>query len=214
MRQQFFQLLGYPQEEVPDARLANIFFDGNWRHLRWQALFVEMGLVARGSWVPGTGIVLDEGGELLLEVGVEMPDQMVRGTIDCVLLIDGELWIVDIKGANPRVFSSIKQDAAPYRAYQMQLLAYMQASGIDKAMLFYEDKGSQDYLEVKVDADSDVAAALEARLAALRHYYDAEKLPDPLPQAPANPDCRSCSFQIDCVAAEWTKDYIEGELPL
>lgn len=214
MRQQFFQLLGYPQEEVPDSRLANIFFDGNWRHLRWQALFLEMDLVARGSWVPGEGIRLHDDGELLLEVGVDIPEQMVRGTIDVILVIDGEPWIVDIKGANPRVFSSVKQAGEPYRAYQMQLLTYMKAAGIDKAMLFYEDKASQDYLEIRVIPGSEVAAALEARLAALHHYWDKQRLPDPLPQAPVNPDCRSCSFQIDCVKAEWTKDYIEGELPL
>jgi hypothetical protein len=216
LRQQFLQLLDFPQEEVPNARLANIFCDGNWRHLRWQALFIEMGLVGRGSWVPGEGIVFDEGGDLLLEVGVEIPEKMVRGTMDAVLVIDGDPWIVDVKGANPRVFSGVKQDTEPYRAYQMQLLAYMDASKVDNAMLFYEDKASQDYLEVRMNRHQDATAiaALDARLAALAHYWNKEVLPDPLPQAPVNPDCRSCSFQIDCVAAKWTKEYIEGELPL
>ena len=216
LRQQFLQLLDFPQEEVPNARLSNIFFDGNWRHLRWQALFIEMELVARGAWVLGEGIVFDDEGPLLLEVGVEIPEKMVRGTMDAILMIDGVPWIVDVKGANPRVFSGVKQNTEPYRAYQMQLLAYMEAAGVDNAMLFYEDKASQDYHEVRMNSSQDATAVatLEARLAALAYYWNKEELPEPLPQAPVNPDCRSCQFQIDCVAANWTKEYIEGELPL
>lgn len=215
LRQQLLQVLDYPQEEVPNARLANVFFDGNWRHLRWQALFLEMGLVARGQIGPEG---FEEGdGDLMLEVGVTLPSHMLRGTVDSILILDGEPWIVDIKGANPRTFSSVKSDQSPYRAYQMQMLAYMKATGVPRAMLFYEDKASQEYHEVRLTLEDaqQQEAQFEGRVAALRHYWDSQQLPDPLPQAPANPDCRSCPFQLDCTAAVFTTKYIDGgDVPL
>lgn len=216
MRQQLLQVLDYPQEEVPNARLANVFFDGNWRHLRWQALFLEMGLVARGK-MSTDGFAESEDGEWMLEVGVTLPSHMLRGTVDSILVLDDEPWIVDIKGANPRTFSGVKADQSPYRAYQMQMLAYMKATGVPRALLFYEDKASQEYHEVRITlADAQQQEAqFEGRVAALRHYWEQQMLPDPLPQAPANPDCRSCPFQIDCASATFTTKYIDGgELPL
>lgn len=209
MRQQTFEMLGFPRDEVPDARLSNIFYDGNWRHLRWQALFLEMGIIPRGRVEDGK-VILDESCDHLLEVGVQLPGHMVRGTLDAIAVLNDELWLLDIKGANPRTFSDVKAGNGPYRGYRLQLHAYMRATGVAQALLWYEDKASQDYQEVRLSLDDAADAALfDARTAALRHYWERQELPPALPMAPLNPGCARCPYQIDCTSASWTQDHLE-----
>jgi hypothetical protein len=201
------KLLGFPEVEVPDHRLANIFSDGNWRHLRWQSIFLDMGIVARGRWEEDNGVTLIPTDEHLLEVGVYTG--VVRGTIDAIVEIEGERWIVDIKGANSRVFSDLRAGGKPYPAYLLQLYAYMQASRIPRAILWYEDKGSQDVLEVQVKRDDPGLAELyAARVGALELYKNRRELPPQVPKATAAPQCRGCAFQLDCPGATWTDDYL------
>lgn len=208
MRQQTLELLGFPRDEVPSERLSNIFFDGNWRHLRWQALFVEMGIVPCGRVEDGA-VVLG-GDDHLLEVGVELPDHMLRGTLDLIAEINEELWLVDIKGANPRTFSEVRGGGEPYRAYRLQLHAYMLATGVRQALIWYEDKASQDYYEVRLSLDDTASEQLFlARTSALRYFWERQELPPPLPNAPMTPDCRGCPYQLDCVAAAWTLNHLE-----
>ena len=58
MRYQGFRYHGAEGVEVPDGRLHSIFHDGHWRHLRWQGLLLEVGVVC---WYR------DEGNRLVLQ---------------------------------------------------------------------------------------------------------------------------------------------------
>lgn len=197
MRAQSFRYLDYPGVQVPDPRLQGIFLNGKWIHLKWQAVLLEIGIVDEDH----------------LEVPVYL-DDTVKGTIDAICEIDKLKWIVDFKGVNPQSF-------AKYRAgeknlmYSMQLQAYMKATGIPRALLLYENKATGEYYEQQTFADSDESFRMQARVMALRHYMDVHLLPPPLHEAPANPECRGCPFQLDCVDAEWTDKYLEeDEIPL
>ena len=66
-------------------------------------------------------------------------------------------------------------------------------------MLFYEDKASQPLHEHHLEPETvDLLAAL-SRLRALNQLAGQKKLAPPLPNAPANPACRSCPYQLDCL---------------
>ena len=46
-RKQLFQYLGVDPGGMTDPQLQNIFFDGTWRHLRWQAMLLQAGILTK-----------------------------------------------------------------------------------------------------------------------------------------------------------------------
>ena len=44
-RKQIFQYLGIEPDEPVSPTTQNVFYDGTWRHLRWQAVLLQAGLI-------------------------------------------------------------------------------------------------------------------------------------------------------------------------
>lgn len=189
MRQQALAYQGQPEEVVANPIQTSLFHDGSWRHLRWQGIFLEMGLVARDAW-----------SGYLLEVPVEIPELEVRGTLDVILNLEGERWIVDIKGANPFSFSKAERGEVN-QGYRWQLQTYMRAIQIPRAMLWYEDKSTQELHEIVITSSDKEAQEVWARMRGLKRFRDLRRLPPQLPGFPTELECRKCPFLLGCEEA-------------
>lgn len=211
MRYQVFRYWGTEGVEVPDGRLHSIFHDGHWRHLRWQGLLLEIGVVCQYVYVGDRLVILPPGspeGQPALEVPVYDRDLRVRGSMDAVCEVDPFRWVVDVKGANPGAFAAARRNDLPL-GYRWQLYLYGHllgrrlGEGADlsryKAMFLYEDKASQQVHEHHLTLEQRYMLGATARLRALNLHAAAQTMPAPLPNAPANPACRTCPYQLDCL---------------
>jgi hypothetical protein len=202
MRRQVLQFLDAPTAPRPtDTTWESLLLDGHWRHLRWQACFLQLGIVAR-----------DEDGRPLLEVPIELPEHRVRGTVDAILELDGERWVCDIKGAHEGSFALVQQGQVP-RMYLWQLMCYQLGTGLDNAMMFVECKGDQRLAESHLRPDPAEWGVLRARLRGLNRHLDLRRLPNPLAEFPKG-ECRRCPYQAGCLTQRFTEDYALDDAPI
>lgn len=186
------QVLSRNDEEkflIANEKREAIFFNGHWVHLKWDGILLEMGVVKWPDY--------DKGAMPMLEVPVEIPEWNVRGTLDAIIQLD-EDWIVDVKGVGMYYWNIFKSGEIP-QAYLWQQHAYMKATGIPRAMLLVENKGTGEYIEVHIPPpDSLIGKQMEARVRALNWHVEREQLPKPLPDFPRDRQCQDCPFLFLC----------------
>lgn len=192
MRAQVLNYLGEPSFNVPSERREAIFFNGHWLHLKWDGILLELGVVRhRAEHKPD------------LELPVSIPEWNLRGTLDAICVLDGEDWIIDVKGVGPRYWTLLTTGDIPL-AYLWQQQAYMRATGIPRAMLLVENKATGEYREVHMPPpDSMVARQMEGRVKGLNAYLDRKELPPQLPNFPHDDQCRECPFIEMCPKAKF-----------
>lgn len=189
MRAQILSYNGEVSELVPSERREAIFFNGHWLHLKWQGILLELGVVRHVAQLPS------------LELPVSLPGLNLKGTLDAICLLEGDEWIVDVKGVGMHYWQMMKYQGVP-RAYLWQQQAYMAATGIPRAMLLVENKGTGEYLEIHLPApNTETHIQMQARLKALNWWLKEERLPPPLFDFPKNPECGDCPFRIICPKA-------------
>ena len=168
LREQALAVAQYEPRVEESPALMNLFDDGHWRHLRWHTIFLRMeryGLLKVHA----------------IEEFVEYLPWYVAGTPDDVLEINGEMFVIDIKGANDRVFQEIaKSGQLPEHllGYRWQLHNYMQALHLNRGILWIENKNDQTYLQLSVERDPVVVKQLRAQYRLLRKHRQAGSLPD------------------------------------
>lgn len=114
----------------PDTQL--IFDDGDWRHHRWQATFLDMQAVLGRKRFR----VMEIEGPSVIE------DLYVAGHLDAHIAIDRIPWVIDFKGINSYGFQDIYRNG-PKKLHVKQLLAYMRAKRRRRGFLLYENKNDQ-----------------------------------------------------------------------
>jgi hypothetical protein len=187
-RAQVFQFLAMG-DEVVDAQLQNIFNDGKWRHLRWQATLLMAGILtdvedplfwkrkkSRGT-MDGSGIV-----------PMDHPRARWRG----------QEFGFELKGDSTFLFQSHKANG-PKEDHLNQVARYFLMSGFKLFVILYEDKSTQEWHEWVFDADEpEMRQRIEdqrAELDRLNHAVDREKLPPMLPECVKRGQAfRSCGF--------------------
>jgi hypothetical protein len=183
------------------------FLNGNFLHIKWQFALWKMAQIYSDPSV-------------FRLVGVEIPILSKRGdhggTVDAIVSILGENYIVDFKGLNVRGFGEITRGFVPLD-YQMQLRDYMMLwnaqpqhmadeNFIKKSLLMVENKGGPDpkhplaLHEVLISYN---AAEVKGRLKTLREHEAAEEIP--------KPECTSVnSFQFqDCPFAGYCREEVK-----
>jgi hypothetical protein len=166
-REQFLSLEGYEPQLDDNPRTNSIFDDGHWRHLRWHTIFLRM---QRHGYLKVRAI----------ETYVEYLPWWVAGTPDDVLEIANEPYVIDVKGANDKTFREIARTGQlpeHLSGYIWQLHNYMQALGVNKGILWIENKNTQEYLEVRVNRDLKIVAELRAQYKLLRKHKRKGTLP-------------------------------------
>lgn len=169
------QVLDYLAEEalfVPDYRMANIFSDGKWRHVRWQVALLESG-------------ALDN-----IEVRLRWKRMRTLGSMDGqgtvpanhpMLGWRNEEFGFELKGVNPFTYSKIMKKKIIMDDHMEQIQRYMLISGLKLFVVIYENKGTNEYFEWVIPADSQMQEDSRAELEVLNDSVDQQLLPEPLP---------------------------------
>lgn len=129
-RQAAFVFVGMPGRSVIDPEQEAIFEDGKWRHLKWDAMFLDMQMVLGKKKFAVVSI----------EEFVEIPELYVAGSLDAVVRINRENWVVDFKGINSWGFERVYREHVPHEAHVLQLICYMKARRIPRGMILYDHK--------------------------------------------------------------------------
>src|SRR3954466_6488051 len=157
------------------------FFNGNFLHIKWQFALYKL-----DKALPD---------QIFKLIGVEVPILSKRkdhgGTADALVLIYGELYIVDFKGLNVRSFGEITRGSIPPQ-YAMQLADYgmlfnsqkKNNGRISKGLLITENKGGPTPKALLALHESAIEIAthlpeVRGRLEVLREHGEANSIPPP-----------------------------------
>lgn len=191
------------------------FLNGNFLHVKWQFALYKMELAIADPDVFHVHRVERE-----FEWGFEVPILSKRGdhggTVDGIVIVFGEPFILDAKGLNVRTWGEITRDYVPVE-YSIQLTDYMilwnsrkdSPFRIEKALLLAENKGGPDSKhpialhEKVIDLDG-FKPEVRRRLEVLREHEAKKKIP--------KPECTSTSgFQFGgCPFAAYCKEEVTG----
>lgn len=182
MRAQAFQHLGTPtyQHGEFDSRQALIFSDGQFRHLRWQAMF----LAAVGRGAP-SGLVKS----FLPEYSVSTTFHRHGRTVDLTGHVDGVLEAIanDLPGGIHAVGLEIKGTREiswimdrPAKEHIRQIAVYGHLTGIDLWVVIYESKSTQECREHVIDLNDhkEVTEGVQSRITEIASAITAQRLPE------------------------------------
>jgi hypothetical protein len=197
-------------KELGIQRVANTrvepnfyFFNGNWLHTKWQFALFKL-----DQALPD---------EIFKLIGVEVPILSKRkdhgGTVDAIVLIYGELYIIDFKGLNVRSFGEITRGTVPI-PYAVQIADYgmlwnsQKKNGngvvkISKGLLVTENKGgpTPKHLIALHETEIEVETYLpevRGRLEVLRKHGEANSIPEPECVSTQTLQFLSCPFRKFC----------------
>lgn len=174
------QVYGYhdaPAIRRYDPTLQNLFNDGHFRHLRWQIMLLE------------SGIITD------IEVPVEIKKYRLEGSMDGVNKDEG--WMFELKGTSQ--FKGVQTRGA-MPAHIKQVHAYLMASGLDEAVIVYECKSTQQWVEYQIVKNPEIIQEIEEILEGLNDAIDNEYFPERLPECENKTGAtfNSCAYSEIC----------------
>lgn len=153
-RAQVYDYYDTPKARVFNPQLQNLFNDGHFRHLRWQVMLLE------------AGILTD------VEVPVYLPEYRLEGSMDGMNSKEG--WMFELKGTSQ--FKQVSKGVA-LDAHIKQVHAYLLASGLDEAVIVYECKSTQQWVEISVKKDEKIIEELKKILGGLNNAIEKGKFP-------------------------------------
>ena len=166
-----------------DAQLQNIFNDGKWRHLRWQAALMM------------AGILKD------IEDPQTWPRKRVVGTMDGTGVVPsnhprshwrGKEFGFELKGVSAFQYPNLTE---PMEKHLQQTDTYFLMSGFELFVLLYENKTTQEWKEWVIEPDSKRMKIRQKQIDRLNDSIDTKTLP------PMLHDCtiqRGPLFNKDC----------------
>lgn len=155
-RHQLYRAINAPSQKDIDESLANIFATGNFMHLKWQM----QGLTA--------GWLLDA------EIPWESDEYDFGGTGD------GEVWdgsVFEFKSINSRGYSRVRT-YGPTKAHRRQGHGYLLLKGADAISFIYEDKGTGEWSEYRVERDEELIADIKEEIETLQKHHTNETFPE------------------------------------
>lgn len=204
-RAQVLAALGAAGDAI-DPQLANIFSDGKWRHMRWQAMLLTIGAL------------------LEIEYGLRWQPHWAVGTMDGLGVVPdthprkewrGEEFGFELKGVSTFLFANLK-DKGPMEKHLDQVHRYFLMSGLRLFVIVYEDKTTQEWKEWVIEADPKRLEAQKKELECLSESASRRQLPPMLPdcakqkgetfaQCPYGKSGRTC-----VQARDWPTDRTPG----
>lgn len=171
----FYALNGANFQDTVNARgVANMSY-GTSAHERIQKIFKE------------SGILVSEEEEILLS------DPPIRGFIDLVIDVDGEIAPGEIKTARQESWEIRLSSGKPIDYHLVQILIYMYAKQSKKGFFLYENKNTQEILLIEVELTEKNQELLDRILNWLRKVY-ANYEADVLPERPFTKKSKQCKF--------------------
>lgn len=184
-RRQQFTFLGMP-ELPPSTKLAGIFQNGTFMHIRWQMAGLTEG------WLKQAEVPI---GENALNLS---------GTMDGVLYEDS---VLELKSINTNGFNQV-QTFGPKVGHIMQVCSYLIASDREKGVIIYEDKNTQEYSEHIVALDDQLAHEVTIRNEWLWEKTADRELIEPLDKCMAGEGYQynGCPFRDRCLKIKKWED--------
>jgi hypothetical protein len=202
-RRQVLGYLGIQTIGAIDPQLQNIFNDGKWRHLRWQAMLLQAGL-------------LDD-----VEFPLVWKKMRSRGTMDGHGVVGddhprndwrGKEYGFELKGVSAWQFPRLKKDDEIKEDHLNQVNRYFLMSGLDLFIILYEDKSTQAWWEWVIEPDEQIMEEQREELEILNQSVDDKVLPPVLPscRARTGPQFKECPYGgsagSPCIAAgKWPR---------
>lgn len=178
-RQGLFTFLGVKGRNKFDPDTELRFEDGNWRHHKWQAIFLDMEQV----------LGRDKFRVLGIEQKIEIPKLKVVGHLDAALEIgDWGRVVIDMKGINEWGFTWVTHNHEPKIEHVLQLHPYMKGRGIKRGMILYDNKNNQLTRVITIDFDTVTWLRVEGWCKEVLRYLKERELP------PMHPECDHGTF--------------------
>jgi len=127
------------------------------------------------------------------------PQELISGRADAVLSDGEQLFVLDIKSMNSMIFRNLQE---PKEENINQIQLYLHYFKIQKGILLYVNKDSQDLKEFVVEYNPAKSQHLLDELAILKKQIDSDALPSRIPVYPSDWQCQYCQFKEICKMAE------------
>lgn len=180
-RKMVFQFLGVKGRRKLDPDTEMLFEDGNWRHHKWQAIFLDM------------EEVLGADRFRVLDIEKKVVDEAIylMGYVDAIVMINGVTYIIDFKGINERGWAWITNGDAAKQENKLQVIAYEALADETHGILLYDNKNNSATRGFAVEfTEADWRDAKEWVDEVLGRLED-RRLPS------KHPNCRAGSFQYE-----------------
>lgn len=170
-----------------DPSLTNIFNDGKWRHLRWQANLLSARILTE------------------VERSYTWPKRRGYGTVDGLGYVPddhaqiswrGEEFGFELKGVTPFLYPKYVNARFPIDKHMFQVHRYFLLTGVRLFAVVYENKGTNDYHEWVLTPMKLWMERSLAELTELNRAIDDQRLTAPLMmcQARKGSEWDSCPF--------------------
>jgi len=179
-RSLFFKFKKAPREAM-EAKILRMFDHGDYIHqLIMKPLFGmrEINVVASEVNIP--------------------PQELISGRADAILSDGKDLYVLDIKSMNSMVFRNLKE---PKEENMDQIQLYLHYFKVQKGILLYVNKDTQELKEFEVAYDKNRAEVLLRGLSGIKIKIDANIIPDRILGYPDDWQCRYCQFKEICIMA-------------
>lgn len=161
---------------VTDPQLQNIFNDGKWRHLRWQASLLAAGVIED------------------IEVPLPMAKRRSKGTADAVGTVPnnhpvskwrGKKFGVELKGVQMFQYNRYVSEDTQMEKHIGQFTRYCLAGGFDLFIVLYENKNFNDWHEWVIEPTTTGLRESRKELRVLNEAVDNKELFPQLPSCKA-----------------------------
>lgn len=166
------------------AKRQRIFRNGDFMHDRYQKLMDEIGIIKD------------------IELVFRYELKRVKGSIDAVVSIDNEDYIIELKSMNTIQFNNLKE---PTKAHLKQITLYMHTTGIHKGFILVENKNDQNIKEFYVEYDLANISDILGKIDTVIEQSKQNKLCDK-----KRSSCNSCEFQSLCEMDLPLFDYLKA----
>lgn len=185
----FFKFKQAPTAEIAAERLR-VFDHGDYLHRMILKPLFSLGLV-RSSEVPIP------------------PKEIVAGKADAIVTIEGEPFVLDIKSISGRL--NLEKLKEPYPEHYWQVQLYLHFFNIEKGILLYVNKDTQEIKEFIFGYKEKIAKECLNWFEKLKEKIESNIIPPTLPDYPENWQCQK-EGKIFCPYFEICKAAGKGEI--
>ena len=182
----FLAFTGAHFEETFDAMGFANMANGSAAHDRIQQAFEDAGILVAA------------------EVEAKIKNPPIRGYIDALVRIDGEVLVCEIKTTRQEGFIFRQNTGKPMAQHLYQVLIYLKATGKKNGFLLYENKNDNSYTVIPVEYNEKNEKILQEALDWLTKVYEnweSGKLPE-RPFTQRNKICKGCPVFNECWSGE------------
>lgn len=200
-RSSYYKIIGMPEKpESFNLQRLNVFAMGTMIHEKWQKWMEDAGILEQAE-VPvyneehlimghADGIVSDKHGRAVVEI-----KSVGAGTIrfeDYGLFAPYAKKEITFEA----LWESIKQ---PFDSHVRQAQLYMYCLGVDKGLILYEWKATQEVKEFQIDYQPELVDPILASCLTVKRALEAKEPPSrPSWLTPESKTCKYCPFKEEC----------------